>query len=141
MNQNARIDQRPIPFIDVAAQRKRLGNVIDEATTRVLNHCQFLMGPEVTAFEQQLAAFCGAKHALSCSSGTDALVMTLMANGIGPGDAVFCPTFTFCATAESAALIGATPVFVDVHADTFNIDVESLKSAIKVAKAQGLKPK
>jgi len=141
MNQHARIDPQPIPFIDVAAQRKRLGSAIDEATTRVLNHCQFLMGPEVTAFEQQLAAFCGAKHALSCSSGTDALVMTLMAKGIGPGDAVFCPTFTFCATAESAALIGATPVFVDVHADTFNIDVESLKSAIKVAKAEGLKPK
>ena len=68
-------------------------------------HCQFLMGPEVTAFEQQLAAFCGAKHALSCSSGTDALVMILMAKGIGRGDAVFCPTFTFCATAESAALV------------------------------------
>ncbi|ARQ00725.1 DegT/DnrJ/EryC1/StrS family aminotransferase [Pseudorhodoplanes sinuspersici] len=141
MNQHTRIDQRPIPFIDVVAQRRRLGSVIDEATTRVLNHCQFLMGPEVTAFEQQLAAFCGAKHALSCSSGTDALVMTLMAKNIGPGDAVFCPTFTFCATAESAALIGATPVFVDVHADTFNIDVESLKSAINTAKAQGLKPK
>lgn len=141
MNQHARIDQRPIPFIDVAAQRRRLGSVIDEATTRVLNHCQFLMGPEVTAFEQQLAAFCGAKHALSCSSGTDALVMTLMAKDIGPGDAVFCPTFTFCATAESAALIGATPVFVDVDADTFNIDPASLKSAIKTARAQGLKPK
>jgi dTDP-4-amino-4,6-dideoxygalactose transaminase len=141
MNQHTRIDQRPIPFIDVAAQRRRLGTAVDQATTRVLNHCQFLMGPEVTAFEQQLAAFCGAKHALSCSSGTDALVMTLMAKNIGPGDAVFCPTFTFCATAESAALIGATPVFVDVHADTFNIDVTSLKSAIKTAKAQGLKPK
>jgi len=141
MNQHARIDQRPIPFIDVAAQRKRLGSAIDEATTRVLNHCQFLMGPEVIAFEQQLAAFCGAKHAVSCSSGTDALVMTLMAKDIGPGDAVFCPTFTFCATAESAALVGATPVFVDVHADTFNIDVESLKAAIKTAKANGLKPK
>ena len=141
MNQHTRIDQRPIPFIDVAAQRRRLGRVIDDATTRVLDHCQFLMGPEVTAFEQQLAAFCGAKYALSCSSGTDALVMTLMAKNIGPGDAVFCPTFTFCATAESAALIGATPVFVDVHPDTFNIDGESLKSAIKTAKAQGLRPK
>ena len=141
MNQHTRIDQRPIPFIDVAAQRRRLGRVIDDATTRVLDHCQFLMGPEVTAFEQQLAAFCGAKYALSCSSGTDALVMTLMAKNIGPGDAVFCPTFTLCATAESAALIGATPVFVDVHPDTFNIDGESLKSAIKTAKAQGLRPK
>jgi dTDP-4-amino-4,6-dideoxygalactose transaminase len=141
MNQHARVDVRPIPFIDVAAQRRRLGKAIDEATARVLNHCQFLMGPEVALFETELAAFCGAKHALSCSSGTDALVMILMAKGIGPGDAVFCPTFTFCATAESAALVGATPVFVDVDADTFNIDAASLKSAIKTAKAKGLKPK
>jgi len=141
MNQHARVEQRPIPFIDVAAQRKRLGKAIDEATARVLTHCQFLGGPEVTAFEQQLAAFCGAKHALSCSSGTDALVMILMARGIGRGDAVFCPTFTFCATAEAAALIGATPVFVDVDPDTFNIDAQSLKSAIATAKAKGLKPK
>lgn len=141
MNQHARVATSPIPFIDVAAQRRRLGKAIDEATSRVLNHCQFLMGPEVTQFEAELAAFCGAKHALSCSSGTDALVMTLMAKGIGRGDAVFCPTFTFCATAESVALVGATPVFVDVHADTFNIDVASLKSAIMTAKAKGLKPK
>jgi dTDP-4-amino-4,6-dideoxygalactose transaminase len=141
MNQHARVEQRQIPFIDVAAQRKRLGKAIDEATSRVLNHCQFLGGPEVIAFEQQLAAFCGAKHALSCSSGTDALIMILMAKGIGRGDAVFCPTFTFCATAEAAALIGATPVFVDVHADTFNLDAASLKSAIATAKAKGLKPK
>jgi dTDP-4-amino-4,6-dideoxygalactose transaminase len=141
MNQHARVDVKPIPFIDVAAQRRRLGKAVDEATTRVLNHCQFLMGPEVGAFEKELAAFCGAKHALSCSSGTDALVMILMAKGIGPGDAVFCPTFTFCATAESAALVGATPVFVDVDADTFNIDVASLKRALGTAKAKGLKPK
>ena len=141
MNQHARVSVAPIPFIDVAAQRRRLGKAVDEATARVLNHCQFLMGPEVAQFEKELAAFCGAKHALSCSSGTDALVMTLMAKGIGPGDAVFCPTFTFCATAESVALVGATPVLVDVHADTFNIDVASLKSAIKTAKAKGLRPK
>ena len=99
------------------------------------------MGPEVIEFEKRLAAFCGAKHAVSCSSGTDALVMVLMAKGIGPGDAVFCPAFTFCATAEAAALLGATPVFVDVHADTFNMDVASLKKAITTAKANGLKPK
>lgn len=141
MNQHARVDTKPIPFIDVAAQRRRLGSAIDEATKRVLDHCQFLMGPEVAAFESQLAAFCGAKHALSCSSGTDALVMVLMARGIGRGDAVFCPTFTFCATAESVALVGATPVFVDVHADTFNLDVASLRSAIATAKAAGLTPK
>lgn len=141
MNQHARVEVKPLPFIDVAAQRRRLGKAIDDATTRVLNHCQFLMGPEVAAFEAELAAFCGAKYALSCSSGTDALVMTLMAKGIGRGDAVICPTFTFCATAESVALIGATPVLVDVDPETFNIDVASLKSGIATAKAAGLKPK
>lgn len=141
MNQHARIDNRPIPFIDVGAQRRRLGKAIDEAVGRVLTHCQFLMGPEVAEFEKQLAAFCGARHAVSCSSGTDALVMVLMAKGIGSGDAVFCPAFTFCATAEAAALLGATPVFVDVRADTFNMDVSSLKNAIAIARAKGLKPK
>src|SRR5262245_57738374 len=141
MNQHARIDQAPIPFIDVAAQRRRLGQAIDDAVGRVLTHCQFLMGPEVAEFERELAAFCGARHAISCASGTDALVLTLLAKGIGPGDAVFCPAFTFCATAEAAALIGATPVFVDVHADTFNIDAASLKQAIASARTGGLKPK
>lgn len=141
MNQHARIDQKPIAFIDVAAQRKRLGSAIDEAVGRVLGHCQFLMGPEVIEFEKQLAAFCGARHAVSCSSGTDALVMVLMARGIGAGDAVFCPAFTFCATAEAAALLGAVPVFVDVQAETFNMDAASLRKAIATAKARGLKPK
>jgi dTDP-4-amino-4,6-dideoxygalactose transaminase len=141
MNQHARVDLKPIPFIDVAAQRRRLGSAIDEAVSRVLGHCQFLMGPEVFEFERQLAAFCGARHALSCASGTDALILALMAKDIGPGDAVFCPAFTFCATAEAAALLGATPVFVDVHAETFNLDADSLKAAIATAKKQGLKPK
>ena len=90
---------------------------IDEAIARVLDHCQFILGPEVRAFEAELAAFCGARHAISCASGTDALVLVLMAKGIGPGDAVICPTFTFCATAEVAALVGATPVFADVEED------------------------
>lgn len=141
MNQHARINTQPIPFIDVGAQRRRLGNAIDVAVGRVLSHCQFLMGPEVIEFEQRLAAFCGARHAVSCASGTDALVMVLLAKGFGPGDAVFCPAFTFCATAEAAALLGATPVFVDVHADSFNMDAASLKKAIATAKAKGLKPK
>ena len=141
MNQHTRLDTTPIPFIDVVAQRRRLGAAIDNAVARVLDHCQFLMGPEVTEFEGKLAAFCGAKYALSCASGTDALVLVLMAKEIGPGDAVFCPSFTFCATAEAAALVGATPVFVDVHADSFNIDAESLKAAIAAAKKNGLKPK
>ncbi len=141
MNQHARIENAPIPFIDVAAQRRRLGDAIDAAVGRVLGHCQFLMGPEVFEFEQKLAAFCGAKHVVSCASGTDALVMTLMAEAVGPGDAVFCPSFTFCATAEAAALLGATPVFVDVHADTFNIDAQSLKRAVATARKMGLRPK
>ena len=141
MNQHTRIDTSPIPFIDVAAQRRRLGFAIDDAVARVLGHCQFLMGPEVFEFEQNLADFCGAKYALSCSSGTDALLLVLMAKEIGPGDAVFCPSFTFCATAEAVALVGATPVFVDVHAESFNIDAESLKQAIATAKKDGLKPR
>ena len=130
-----------IPFIDLAAQRNRLGSAIDTAVSRVLTHCQFIIGPEVRAFESELAAFAGAKHAVSCASGTDALVLGLRALGIGPGDAVICPSFTFCATAEVAVLVGATPVFVDVHPDTFNIDVDGIPGAIEAAKAAGLKPK
>lgn len=141
MNQHTRLETKPIPFIDVAAQRRRLGFAIDDAVSRVLDHCQFLMGPEVFEFEGKLAEFCGAKYALSCASGTDALVLVLMAKEIGPGDAVFCPSFTFCATAEAVALVGATPVFLDVHAESFNIDAESLKKAIATAKKNGLKPR
>jgi dTDP-4-amino-4,6-dideoxygalactose transaminase len=141
MNQHTRPDTAPVPFIDVAAQRRRLGGAIDDAVARVLAHCQFVMGPEVAAFEKDLAAFCGARHAISCASGTDALLLVLMAKGIGRGDAVFCPTFTFCATAEVVALLGATPIFVDVDATTFNIDIASLKRAIPVAKQKGLTPK
>jgi len=138
---NVRPTLPPIPFIDVAAQRRRLGRAIDDAIARVMNHCQFILGPEVRAFEAELAAFCGAKHAVTCASGTDALVLALRAMGIGPGDAVICPSFTFCATAEVAALVGATPVFVDVEAATFNIDVNGIAGAIAAAKAAGLKPK
>ncbi len=141
MNEHARLDHAPIPFIDVAAQRRRLGRAVDDAVARVLAHCQFVMGPEVQAFEKDLAAFCGARHAIGCASGTDALLLVLMAKGIGPGDAVFCPAFTFCATAEVVALCGATPVFVDIDEATFNLDVASLTRAIPVAKRQGLKPK
>ena len=137
---NPRLELPPIPFIDIGAQRRRLGAKIDTAVARVLDHCQFILGPEVVAFEKELAAFCGARHAVSCASGTDALVLALRARGIGPGDAVFCPSFTFCATAEVAVLVGATPVFVDVHADTFNIDAASLKAAIATAREAGLKP-
>ena len=139
------MNQRPnppmTPFIDVAAQRRRLGGAIDGAVARVLGHCQFILGPEVRAFEAELAKFCGARHAVTCASGTDALVLALRARGIGPGDAVICPSFTFCATAEVAALVGATPVFVDVDAATFNIDANRIAGAIATAKSAGLTPK
>ena len=141
MNQRARLDPAPIPFIDVAAQRRRLGRSVDEAIARVLGHCQFILGPEVRAFESALAAFCGARHAVSCASGTDALVLVLMAKGVGPGDAVICPSFTFTATAEVAVLVGATPVFADVEEGSFNLDPESLQRACATARSLGLRPK
>ena len=131
----------PIAFIDILEQRRRLGRRIDDAIARVTTHCQFINGPEVAQLEADLAAFCGAKHVVACASGTDALLMVLLAKKIGPGDAVICPTFTFCATGEVVALLGATPVFVDVDATTFNIDPVSLKDGIEVAKKQGLKPR
>src|SRR6201990_159930 len=139
MNQHMRPE--PVPFIDIAAQRRRLGGKIDDAVSRVLTHCQFINGPEVTQLEADLAAFCGAKHVVACASGTDALLMVLMAQGIGPGDAVMCPSFTFCATGEVVALAGATPVFVDVDETTFNIDIASLKIGITTARKLGLKVK
>jgi dTDP-4-amino-4,6-dideoxygalactose transaminase len=139
MNQHMPVE--PVPFIDIGAQRRRLGTSIDEAVGRVLAHCQFINGPEVTQLEALLAEFSGARHVVSCASGTDALLMALMAKGIGRGDAVFCPSFTFCATGEAVALTGATPVFVDVDEATFNIDARSLERGIATAKKQGLKPK
>jgi len=139
MNQQPRF--APIPFVDVAAQRRRLSARIDAAIARVLDHCQFIMGPEVAALEEKLAAFCGARHALGCASGTDALLLALMGKGIGPGDAVICPAFTFCASAEAVALVGATPVFADVEAATFNLDPASLESALAAARRAGVTPK
>jgi dTDP-4-amino-4,6-dideoxygalactose transaminase len=141
MNQHARVDEKPIPFIDVAAQRRRLGRAIDDAVTRVLTHCQFVQGPEVAAFEGDLARFCGARHAIGCASGTDALLLVLMAWGIGRGDAVICPSFTYHATAEMVALLGATPIITDVHADTFNLDPASCERGVATAKRLGLKPR
>jgi len=141
MNQHARVEERPIPFIDVAAQRRRLGRAIDEAVARVLAHCQFIQGPEVHVLEAELAAFCGARHAISCASGTDALLLVLMAWQIGPGDAVICPSFTYHATAEMVALLGATPIVADVLQDTFNIDPASCERAVATAKRLGLNPR
>ena len=141
MNQSVRSPIAPIPFIDVGTQRRRLGRAIDDAIARVTEHCQFIQGPEVAEFEARLAEFCGARYAVGCASGTDALMLVLMAKGIGPGDAVICPAFTFCATAEVVVLLGATPVFADVDADTFNLNAASVKRAIATAKRHGLAPK
>jgi dTDP-4-amino-4,6-dideoxygalactose transaminase len=139
MNQQLRPEN--IPFIDIAAQRRRLGPAVEQAVARVLAHCQFVNGPEVAALEAALSAYSGAKHVVTCASGTDALLMVLMAKGIGRGDAVLCPSFTFCATGEAVALTGATPLFVDVDETTFNIDAASLKRGIATAKRLGLKPR
>lgn len=141
MDQSVSAPLPPIPFIDVGAQRRRLGRAIDDAIARVTTHCQFIQGPEVAQFESELAAFCGARYAVGCASGTDALMLILMAKGVGPGDAVICPAFTFCATAEVVVLLGATPVFADVDADTFNLNAASVKRAVATAKRHGLKPK
>jgi dTDP-4-amino-4,6-dideoxygalactose transaminase len=141
MNQHTRLEERPIPFIDIAAQRRRLGRAVDDAVARVLAHCQFVNGPEVRAFESDLAAFCGARHAIGCASGTDALLLVLMAWEIKPGDAVICPSFTYHATAEMVALLGATPIIADVAPDTFNLDPASCERAVATAKRLGLKPR
>jgi dTDP-4-amino-4,6-dideoxygalactose transaminase len=128
----------PLPFIDLAAQRRRLGADIDAAIMRVVDHGAYILGPEVKQLEGELAAFCGARHVVSCANGTDALAMVLMAKGLKPGDAVLCPSFTFAATGEVVAWFGATPVFADVHEDTFNLDVRSLEAGARKARALGL---
>ncbi|MGE0564809.1 MAG: DegT/DnrJ/EryC1/StrS family aminotransferase [Pseudolabrys sp.] len=130
----------PLPFIDLAAQQRRLGSKIEEAIARVLAHGQYIMGPEVGALESALSEFCGAKHVISCGHGTLALEMVLRALNVKAGDAVLCPSFTFAATGEVVVMCGATPVFVDVHADTFNIDVASLDAGLATAKKHGLNP-
>jgi dTDP-4-amino-4,6-dideoxygalactose transaminase len=131
----------PIPFVDLDAQRRRLGPRLDAAIARVLAHGRYIMGPEVAELEGELAAFCGARHAIACASGTDALALALMAKGIGPGDAVLVPAFTFVATAEPVAWLGAAPVFVDVLEGTFNLDPAGLEQGIRAAAAEGLRPR
>jgi dTDP-4-amino-4,6-dideoxygalactose transaminase len=132
---------QPIAFIDLAAQRRRIAREIDAAIARVLDHGIFISGPEVAAFEAKLAAFCGARFAVACGNGTDALQLALRAKGIGQGDAVIVPDFTFTATAEAVALVGGTPVFVDVQAADFNIDVGQLEAGLRAAKDKRLKPR
>jgi len=130
-----------IPFIDLQAQRRRLGKRIDDAILKVVDHGAYILGPEVQQLEAKLAEFCGARHCISCANGTDALALVLMAWGIKPGDAVYVPAFTFVATAEVVAWFGATPVFVDVLEDSFNMDPDSLETAIEAAAGMSLTPK
>jgi dTDP-4-amino-4,6-dideoxygalactose transaminase len=130
----------PLPFIDLQAQRRRIGPAMDEAILKVVHSGAYILGPEVGQLERALEAFCGAKHAISCGNGTDALALVLMAKGVKPGQAILCPSFTFAATAEVVAWLGAIPVFVDVIPETFNISPASLEIAIGTAKQMGLKP-
>ncbi len=130
----------PIAFIDLAAQQARIRDRLDRAIARVLDHGQYIMGPEVQELEKQLAAFTGARHAISCSSGTDALLIALMALGVRKGDAVLCPAFTYTATPETIALLGATPIFVDVNPDSFNVEPTGLAAGVEAARAHNLRP-
>lgn len=138
---NSVVAGEPIPFIDLGAQRRRIGKRMDDAILRVVDHGKYILGPEVKDLEGKLAEVGNTRHAISCSSGTDALLLALLAWGIGRGDAVFVPAFTFAATAEVVALVGATPIFCDVLKDTFNLDPKSLGSAIEHAKANRLLPR
>jgi len=136
-------DTRPaIPFLDLKAQQARIAADLRRRLDAVLAHCQFILGPEVAELEAALAAFCGARHCVTVSSGTDALQIALMAEGIGRGDAVFLPAFTYTATAEVPLLLGATPVFVDVDPRTFQIDPAHLADRIAAVRETGrLRPR
>lgn len=126
-------------FIDLAAQYERLRSQIDARIATVLNHGIYIMGPEVVELERKLAEFCGAKHCISCANGTDALQLALMALRIGPGDAVFIPSFTFAASAEVVPFVGAVPFFVDIDIETYTMSAESLLRAMEHAKSIGLR--
>lgn len=129
-----------IPFIDLATQQKKIRERVETALLKILDHGKYIMGPEIQTLESQLSSFCGAKHTLSCSNGTDALILILMAKNVKAGDAVFVPSFTFCATAEVVACVGATPIFIDCLPDTFNMDPASLEKGIEKAKELNLRP-
>ena len=133
---------QPIPFLDLKAQQARIAHALRPRLDAVLAHCQFVLGPEVAELEGRLAAYCGARHCVGVSSGTDALQIAMMAEGIGPGDAVFLPAFTYTATAEVPLLLGAAPVFVDVDPRTFQIDPAHLAARVAEVRAAGrLRPR
>ncbi|RRA47271.1 DegT/DnrJ/EryC1/StrS aminotransferase family protein [Acidipila sp. EB88] len=129
----------PLPFIDLQAQYRELKHSIDTRIHAVLDHGQYILGPEVKQLEERLAARVGVKHCISCSSGTDALLMALMALGVGPGDEVITSPFTFFATGEMIALLGAVPVMVDIEPDTYNIDPKLIEAAI-TARTRAIMP-
>ncbi len=128
---------QPIAFIDLQAQRRRLGAPLEAAIRAAVEGGQWILGPQVAQFEQDIAQWTGVKHAVACANGTDSLLLVLRAWGVGPGDAVFVPAFTFAASAEVVALAGASPVFVDVLPDTFNMSPDSLEAAIALVKREG----
>jgi len=128
-------------FIDLKTQQQLISSKINQALNKVLSHGQYILGPEVLELEQKLANFCGAKYAISCANGTDALTLILMSQNLTPNDAILLPSFTYIATAEAVALIGAQPIFIDVCEKTFNLDPKSLQQGIEIAKKNGLKPK
>src|SRR3984885_5126972 len=131
-----------VAFIELPAQQSRSRDALRRRLDAVLEHCQFILGPEVAELETELARFCGAKHCVSVSSGTDALQIAMMAENIGRGDAVFLPAFTYTATAEVPLVLGATPVFVDVDPRTFQIEPAHLRQRIGEVKARGkLRPR
>ncbi len=129
-----------IPFVDLAAQRERLTDELDDAIAKVLEQGKYILGPDVAEFETALAKLCGVDNCVSCGNGTDALVLALMANNIGPGDVVIVPAMTFVATAEAVSIIGATPFFCDVSPETFVVEKDQLQTAISFARNQGLDP-
>ena len=128
-------------FIDLKAQQTHIRKNIEKRIQTVLDHGKYIMGPEVFELEEKLTAYIGVKHCISCSSGTDALLIPLMAKKIGPGDAVLTTPFTYIATAEVITLLGATPVFVDIYPETFNINPEGIVDAVTLAHKKGLNPK
>jgi dTDP-4-amino-4,6-dideoxygalactose transaminase len=136
------MSERPaIEFIDLKAQRRHIGQAMEDAILKVVHDGNYILGAQVAQFEKELAAFCGVKHAIGVANGTDALILVLEALGIGPGDAVICPSFTFAATAEVVAWMGATPVFAEIDEATYNLDPKGLAAALDTAKQHKLNPR
>ncbi len=137
---SAKPNAEPIPFIDLQTQRERVADRVNAAIAKVMAHGAFILGPEVAELERRLASYVGVQHVITCASGTDAILLALLAYGIRPGDAVFMPAFGFVAAAEMTALLGATPVFVDVDPKSFNLDPASLATAIAEQQHGPLRP-